>query len=186
MPAVERGAPLKRISVIGTSGSGKTTFARQLAECLGIRHIELDALHWGPDWTPAPIDVLRERVTQELSGDRWTIDGNYSKVRDIVWRRADSVVWLDYPLPLVMARVTWRTIRRVLTQEDLWGGNRESFAASFLSRESIILWSLTTYRRRKREYPVLLGRPEHAHLRLVHLKSPRAARRWLTGLSGAP
>jgi adenylate kinase family enzyme len=174
----------RRINVVGASGSGKTTFAKQLAQHLGIRHIEMDAIHWGPDWTPTPIDILRERVAQELKGDAWTIDGNYSKIRDLVWSRADSVVWLDYPLPLVMARVTSRTIRRVVTREELWAGNRERFAASFLSRESIILWSLSTYFRRKREYPALLSQPEYAHLSPVRLKSPRAARRWLASLAG--
>ena len=186
MRAIERGTQLRRINVVGTSGSGKTTFARQLSQHLGIPHIELDAIQWGPDWTPAPIEVLRERVAQELTGDRWTIDDNCSKVRDIVWSRADSVVWLDYPLPVVMARVTWRTIRRVATREELWGGNREYLRTSFLSCESIILWSLTTYRRRKREYPTLLSEPEYAHLSLVRLKSPRAARRWLASLAATP
>lgn len=186
MQATKGGGQPQRIAVVGTSGAGKTTFAKRLSHHLGIRHVELDAIHWGPDWTPAPIDVLRERVVQELSGDRWTIDGNYSKVRDIVWERADSVVCLDYPLPLVMARVTWRTIRRVATREELWGGNRERFATSFFDRESIILWALSTHRRRKREYSMLRSQPEYAHLRFIHLKSPRAARRWLASLSRPP
>jgi adenylate kinase family enzyme len=168
--------------VVGTSGSGKTTLARRLAQRLGIAHVELDSLHWGPDWTPAPRDLFRERVVQALSGGCWTTDGNYSAVRDIIWMRADTVVWLDYSLPIVMGRVTWRTIRRTALREELWSGNRERFRESFLARDSIIWWALSTYRRRKREYPVLFAQPEYAHLRVVHLTSPRAADKWLHGL----
>jgi len=90
----------QRISVVGTSGSGKTTLARQIFQSIDIPHIELDALHHEPNWTEAPIDVFRKRVEQSLSGNSWVVDGNYSKVRDIVWSRADTVIWLDYPLPL--------------------------------------------------------------------------------------
>jgi adenylate kinase family enzyme len=172
----------RRTAVVGTSGSGKTTLARRLAQRLGIAHVELDSLHWGPDWTPAPRDAFRECVARALSGEAWTTDGNYGAVRDIVWRRADTVVWLDYPLPVVMGRVTWRTIRRSVLREDLWNGNRERFREAFLGRESIIWWALSTYRRRKKQYPVLFGQPEYAHLRVVHLASPRAAHEWLDGL----
>lgn len=176
-----QGCP-QRIAVVGTSGSGKTTLARRLAQRLGIEHVELDALHWGPDWTPAPREVFRERVWRALGGDAWATDGNYSVVRDIVWCRADTVVWLDYSLPVVMARVTQRTVRRFVTREQLWNGNQECFWQVFLSRDSIVWWALRTYRRRKSEYPVLFARPEHAHLRVVHLSSPRAASQWLKSL----
>jgi adenylate kinase family enzyme len=172
----------RRIVVIGTSGSGKTTTASQLARRLGLLHVELDALHWEPNWTEAPLDVFRARVIEALKGDAWVVDGNYSKVRDIVWSRADTVVWLDYSLPVILWRVVWRTLRRSLTREELWGGNRETLRAALFSRESIVLWSLQTYRRRRREYPVLLARPEHAHLAVIHLRSPRAARDWLSGI----
>ena len=173
---------LQRIAVVGTSGSGKTTLAHRLAERLGVPHVELDSLHWGPDWTPTPRDLFREQVAEALGSKAWTIDGNYSSVRDIVWARADSVVWLDYSLPVVMGRVLWRTIRRSLLREELWNGNRERFREAFLARDSIILWALTSYRRRKREYPVLFEQPEYAHLRVVHLRSPRATEEWLEGL----
>ena len=172
----------RRTAVVGTSGSGKTTLAHGLAQRLGLAHVELDSLHWGPDWTPAPRELFRERVTQALSGEAWTTDGNYSSVRDIIWRRADTIVWLDYALPVVMGRVTWRTIRRCALREELWNGNRERFQEAFLGRESIIWWALSTYRRRKRQYPVLFRQPEHAHLRVVHLTSPRKARQWLESL----
>lgn len=170
---------LRRIAVVGTSGSGKTTLAHQLALRLGIPHVELDAIHWGPNWTPAPLEIFRERTAEALAGDAWTVDGNYSAVRGIVWRRADTVVWLDYPLPVVMSRVTRRTLRRFLKREELWNGNRERFQEAVLSRDSIILWALRTYRRRQKEYPLLLSLPEHAHLNVVHLQSSRITREWL-------
>ena len=178
--------PLLRIAVVGTSGSGKTTLARRLAGRLGVPHVELDALHWGPGWTPADTDVFAERTAQALSGPFWVTDGNYSKVRHVVWSRAETLVWLDYSLRVILARGVWRTVRRVVTREELWNQNREEFAASFLSRDSIILWILKTYRRRRREYPVLFAKPEYAHLRVVHLRSPREAEHWLQSLPSVP
>src|SRR5579859_8182423 len=111
--------PGRRIVVVGTSGSGKTTMASTIARFLGIPHVELDALHWGPRWTEAPLGVFRERVDQALSHEAWTVDGNYSKVRDIVWRRADTVVWLDYPLWLIMQRLALRTAGRIISRQEL-------------------------------------------------------------------
>ena len=176
---------LRRVAVVGTSGSGKTTLARRLSERLGIPHVELDALHWEPNWTPAEPEVFSERTAQALSGPTWVTDGNYSQVRSIVWSRADTVVWLDFSLPVVMGRMLRRTVRRLVTREELWNQNRENLAGAFLSRDSIILWALQTYRRRRREYPVLLSKPEHAHLKVVHLRSPRKAQRWLESLPAA-
>jgi adenylate kinase family enzyme len=171
---------VQRVCVVGTSGSGKTTLAGRLACHLGIPHIELDALHWDPDWTPAP--DFRQRVAEALSGETWSTDGNYSKVRDIVWQRADTVVWLDYSLPRVMWQVTTRTLRRSLRQEELWGTNRETLREAFFGRDSIIWFALKTYRRRKKRYPLLFSQPEYAHLQVVHLQSPHQAQRWLEGL----
>jgi len=172
----------RRISVVGTSGSGKTTTASQIAHRLGIPHVELDALHWGANWTPSPLNLFRERVSQALDSDAWAVDGNYSKVRDIVWGRADTLVWLDYWLPVIMWRLVQRTLWRSLLQEELWGGNHESLVKALFSRESILLWALQTYGRRKKEYPALLSQPEHAHLSVVHLRSPRVTRDWLSNL----
>jgi len=169
----------RRIVVVGTSGSGKTTMARRLADGLGVPHVELDSLHWGPGWTPSPTEEFRRQTARALAGEAWTVDGNYSKVRDVVWSRADTLVWLDYALPVVLWRVVSRTNLRIVKREELWHGNRESFRTSFLSRDSIILWALTTYRRRHSEYPILFGRPEYSHLRVVRLRSVRQARRWL-------
>jgi adenylate kinase family enzyme len=173
---------MQRIHVVGTSGAGKTTFAKALARRLNVPHVEIDAVFWGPNWTEAPRDVLRERLAAILSGPRWVVDGNYGSVRDLVWSLADTVVWLDYPLPVVLGRVVRRTVRRLLRREILWAGNRESLRKTF-SRDSILVWSLTTHRRRRREYPALLGdRPD---LAAVRLRSPGAARRWLESVGEA-
>jgi adenylate kinase family enzyme len=180
MDGPERPEGLHRIAVVGTSGSGKTTLAHRLAQRLGSPHVELDALYWGPNWTPAPPDLFRQRAAQALSGQAWTTDGNYGSIRDIVWKRADTVVWLDYSLPVVMRRVTWRTLRRTIRREELWNENRERLQEALLSRDSIVWWALRTYHRRKKEYPNLFSLPEYAHLNVVHLRSPRAAREWLT------
>jgi adenylate kinase family enzyme len=170
---------LERVVVIGTSGSGKTTFARVLAQALGLRHVELDALYWGPDWTPQPTELFRQRVVEAAAGPRWVIDGNYSAVRELIWPRATAVVWLNYPLRVNLVRILARTFRRALLRERLWHGNRESLRRSLLSRGSILLWVLQTHGRRRREYPELLRKPEHAHLAVVELRSPGEAEAFL-------
>jgi len=177
---------LQRIAVIGTSGSGKTTLARELSSRLALAHVELDALHWDADWSPTPAAIFLQRAEAALGGDAWVVDGNYPEVRDLIWRRADTIVWLDYRLSLIMWRLTLRTFRRVATREVLWNGNRErDLSAHFFSRDSIFLWALRTYELRRREYPVLLASPAFAHLRTVRLPSPRATSVWLASLSDA-
>jgi adenylate kinase family enzyme len=169
----------QRISIVGTTGSGKTTLARSLAQSLQFPHIELDSLHWEPNWTDAPPPVFRSRVSEALQGDRWVVDGNYSIVRDIVWNRADTVVFLDYSFWLIISRLLRRTLERSLDQEELWNGNRETLSKSFFSQDSIILWMLKTYRRNRTKYLLLLERPEYAHLSLIHLRSPQQTEEWL-------
>ena len=89
----------RRIVVVGTTGSGKTTVARKLSRRLGIPHVELDALHWEPKWTPAATDVFRQRVAEALKGDAWVVDGNYSKARDLIWPRPPIWYGLTIPCP---------------------------------------------------------------------------------------
>lgn len=170
---------MRRIVVVGTSGSGKTTLARQLGQLLGIPAVELDALHWEPNWQPAELTVLRERVAEALSGEAWVVDGNYSKLRDLTWERADTIIWLDYGLRVVMGRVIWRTFKRALSGRELWNGNRESLANALLSKDSIILWAWQTHRKNRRQYEELTCRSEYAHLVIMRHRSPQETSAWL-------
>jgi adenylate kinase family enzyme len=174
----------RRIAIVGVSGSGKTTLAQQLSEQFGLPHVELDALHWDPGWTPAPAEVFRQRAAEALQGETWVVDGNHPEVRNLIWSRADTVVWLDYGLVLVMWRLIVRTFRRTATREVLWNGNRErDLRAHFFSRKSIFLWALQTYGQRRREYPAMFKMPEYAHVQTVRLRSPRATTSWLASLA---
>ncbi len=170
---------MNRASVIGTTGSGKTTFARNLAQTIGVRHIELDALHWEPNWVEAPIEIFRQRVDHATRAEGWVVDGNYGRVRDIVWGRADTVVWLDFPFRVVLWRLLRRTFGRAFHREELWSGNRENLWTHFFTRDSLFLWLFQTYWRRKREYSELFARPENGHLRAVRLRSLKEAEEWM-------
>jgi adenylate kinase family enzyme len=177
--AVPLPSPPSRVVVIGMSGAGKTTLAKAIARRLGVPHVELDALHWGPNWSLPTVEGFREKVSAALAGERWVTDGNYSAVRDLVWGRAEMLVWLDYSLPVVMAQLTRRTLKRCLTREALWNGNRERLWEHLFTRDSLFWWVLRNFRKRRRLFPKLLARPEHRHLRVVRLRSPRAMRAWL-------
>lgn len=144
---------MRRVVVFGTTGSGKSTVAERLAGRTGLRVVELDALYWGRDWQPAPVELFRHRVERETVGDGWIVVGNYGQVRDLVWQPADTLIWLDLPLPLVMWRLLRRTIRRIATNEELWDtGNRESLRGAFFSRDSILLWAFKTHRRNRQRF----------------------------------
>ncbi len=175
----------RRIAIIGTTGSGKTTLARELAKRLGAQHVELDALFWESGWRAAPNDTFRERVAAALRTPAWVSDGNYnSRIADLVWRRAETLIWLDLSFPVVFRRLVWRTMTRIVRKTELWNSNRETWRSQVLSRDSLFVWILKSHRRNAREWTALLADPQYAHLRVVRLGSPRAVRLFLASTPG--
>jgi adenylate kinase family enzyme len=177
----------KRIVVVGTTSSGKSTLASQLAKKIGGGFIELDALHWEPNWVEAPDEVFRKRVETATNSPVWVVAGNYHVVRNVIWQRAETILWLDYPLHIVFWRLFTRTIRRSVTKEKLFGDNVESFWThlKLWSDESLFHWLFKTYWRRKREYPMLFALPENAHLKIIHFKHPKEMEQWLTNVAAS-
>ena len=176
---------MKRISVVGSSGSGKTTVARRLAQELAVPYVELDALHWGPDWTGATALELSEKVDAATAGDTWVVDGNYwSKVGTQVWAKADTVVWVSPP----RWRATWqsvtRTVRRAATGQVLWSGNREKWSGLLFWRgeESILWWAWTTYPRTQERYARAMTDPRWKHLAFHRLRTRRDVARFFADL----
>ncbi len=177
--------PYSRIIVVGVTGSGKSTLAERLAARLELEFIELDALYWKAGWVESGREDFRQRVEQSTRSPGWIVAGNYHSVRDIVWPRAEAAVWLDYPFLLVFGQLWRRTWRRWQSQELLWGTNRERLLPQFRlwSKESLFNWLVQTYWRRKKEYPLLFSRPEHAHMRVFHFGRPSETEAWEAGLA---
>ena len=109
---------------------------------------------------------------------RWIIDGNYSKLREIIWPRVDTFIWLDYPLTVILFRLLKRSIRRTVTQEVLWNDNRETLKDVFFSKDSLLLWALSRFRRRRIEYRQIFNGPDYRHVTRVVLPNPRATERF--------
>lgn len=168
---------LTRVVVVGTSASGKTTFARQLAEIIGAPHVELDALHWGPDWTVRA--DFPERTRDAAAERAWVVDGNYEVVRDVLWSRATAIVWLNFSFRVTFTRAVRRTARRIITGEQLWWGNRETLRNAVFARDAIPWWVIRTHRKRRREMPALMQQREYAHIEFIALNTPSAAAAFL-------
>lgn len=179
-----------RIVVVGTSGSGKTFVARALAARLGIPYICNDAIIWQPHWQPTPRDQRLALFDNATYGDAWIYDGNILALTDpedwLILERADTVVWLDLPRRIVWRQVLLRTMKRVLFREALWHGNRETFRMSFLSRDSIILWSIRTYAKRCVQCECVFADPQWAHLHRIRLQSRHEVRTWLDRIGTPP
>ena len=179
-------AHLNRINVVGTSGSGKTTFSKLLANKLEIRHIELDAIFWGPNWYWPPDEEFFENVKNALNEHKkWVLDGNYTRTIPIKWQNVDAVIWLDYSFCRTLFQSLKRALRRSLLKEELWQGtgNRESFRRTFFSKESIILWTLKTHAKVKIKYEKLMNDSQYSKIHFIRLKSPSEASKFLSELN---
>jgi energy-coupling factor transporter ATP-binding protein EcfA2 len=174
-------AGCERIVIVGRTGSGKTTLARELAAALRVPHVELDSLYFGPQFSTAPLAVLRERTSAAIAGDRWVTDGNKRAVRDLVWPRADTIVWLDYSLAVSLSRLfkraRWRTSE--LRAEAAKTGRRSRLPGQLLAAAKGVLTALRSHAGQRREYARLFAEPANEHLAVVRLRSPRATREWL-------
>ena len=173
----------KRIVIVGRTGSGKTTLARELAAALGVPHVELDSLYFGPDFSTVPLSVLRERTSAAIAGDLWVTDGNKSAVRDLVWPRADTLIWLDYPLIVSLWRLGRRALWRasVLQKRATEQPSKETrLSKQLLLAAKGVLTALRSHMGQRREYPKMFAKPENQHLAIVRLRSPNETRRWLS------
>jgi adenylate kinase family enzyme len=157
-----------RLAVIGPSGSGKTRLASRLAAATGARHVEIDALFHGANWEPCTPDELRERVAAATEGDGWISDGTYHQlIGDLVLERAETIAWLDLPVPLVLWRLARRSYVRRRDRVELWNGNRE---APWHEQVRFLFWP--AFKRafeNRRALPQRLAR--HPHLDVRRLRS---------------
>lgn len=172
---------MERINVVGTSGSGKTTFAKALAEQLNCPLIEMDALFWKANWTESSDEEFFAKLTQAVAPDCWVLDGNYHRSAPIKWREVDTIIWLD----LSFIRTIWQALKRAIARarsgEELWSGtgNCESWRMLF-SRDSIILWTIRNYRSNKRRYKAIMSDPTYDHIQFVHLTTPAMCQQFLS------
>ena len=176
---------MRRVSVVGTSGAGKSTLGAALAARLGVDFLELDSVFHQPGWVPLPREEFRERVAVAVAGERWVIDGNYSMVRDLVWARADTVVWLDLPRCTVMRRIVWRSFLRAAGRVELWNGNRERWQNLFTldKEESVIAWAWQTHASNRARYEAAMADPAYDSLRFVRLRSAASVRQFLRSVA---
>ena len=164
---------MKRINVIGTTGSGKSTVSRALAERLGYPYIQMDALFWKPNWIESSDDEFLPKVADAVSRDVWVLDGNYSRTADIKLEKVDTVIWLDYSYARTLFQLLRRTICRAVSRQALWENtaNRESFRRSFLSKKSILVWFFKNFKRNRLRYLDLINSPQYAHINFIHLRN---------------
>ncbi|MBS0024714.1 AAA family ATPase [Microbacterium paraoxydans] len=183
----------RRVLVAGVTGSGKTTLARRLGELWELRHVEIDALFHGPNWTPRP--AFLDDVRAFAAEDRWVTEWQYTSkgTDEILTPRAELAVWLDYPYRVVRGRLVRRTLSRSILRTRMWNGNVEKPIWNLVRSDpeaNILAWQTKTLRTWSERFPAVQER--FPHLTIVRLTHPREAERWLraqaeaSGVSTAP
>jgi len=164
---------LERIVIVGSSSSGKTTLGALLSEKLSIEHKELDFFFWRPNWQESALEEFRERVDSFTQNDKWIVDGNFLRVKDLTWKRATCVIWLDYSLLIILKRFFFRSITRSLKRKVLWHGNVETLRNNLFSSNSLLVWILKTFKKNKKVFQALKESGEFSHLKFYHFKHPK-------------
>ena len=164
---------MKRVLVIGCSGAGKSTLANQLSQHEGLPYFPTDPFYWEAAWKPTPIETVVGRVERTIENPEWVFDGNFADQRDLVWRCADTVTWLDLSSGLVLARVVHRNLRLWLTREPTWSGNRMTWRRAW----SGVRYVFRSHPKKRRRFPRYLS--EFPHLEVLRFRTPLELKQWL-------
>lgn len=172
---------MKRINVIGTSGSGKSYFSHRLAQKLDFPCIEMDAVFWLPNWEHLETEDFLIKLQALMEQEVWVLDGNQSKTNSLKWQYVDTVIWLDYSFFHTFKQIFMRSFKRSWSKQEIWEGtgNKESFRRNFFSSESVILWMLQNYWKTKHKYAKLFASELANNVTLVRFKSPKQAELFL-------
>ena len=162
-----------RINVVGTSGSGKSTFSKRVAEKLKAPYIQLDELYWKPHWQQSSDEEFFAKLEKALLPDRWILDGNYKRATAIKWQQTQIVVFLDLPFHIVLYRIIKRSLLRGIKKQELWHGNTETLCKHLFTRDSMILWTIKTFHTNRRLCAKLFEDSKYSHIKFVKLRSKR-------------
>ena len=176
---------LTRVAVVGSTNSGKTTFGTALGQRLDIPFVELDALNWGPNWQERDTETFQRLIAERTAGERWVTDGNYSKARELIWNRATTLFWLNYPIYVNLYRLLKRTTGRIITREIIFSGNVETLRNSFFSRDALLWWLLASHKARRQRYGALFESGHYENAKVVIFTHPRQANDFLDALERA-
>lgn len=170
----------RRVIVAGTSGAGKTTMARCVADVLDLPYVEMDSLYHGPQWSKRA--EFESDVRDLVKRGSWVTEWQYTSARPLLLERADALVWLDHPKHTVLRRVAVRTALRRIRRQELWNGNTEPpLHTVFTDRQHLLRWAWRSHgRTRDRITEVLAG--EHGRrLAVVRLRGQREVDQWRAG-----
>ena len=164
---------MRKILIIGPGGAGKSTVARQLGKLLDIKVRHLDRLYWQPGWIASPKDRWLKTVDDLLRQEAWIIDGNYSGTLETRVQACDTVIFLDMPRLLCIARIFKRLmLYRNESRPDMAEGCREHFSFEF------IRW-VWDYSQRTRPKVIALLQGNSEHKQIFWLRSRAEVERFL-------
>lgn len=175
---------MRRINVVGTSGSGKSTFSKHLAGKLSCPYYEMDSLFWKANWQESTDEEFFEALSQVTSNEHWVLDGNYNRTVPIKWHKVDTVIWIDYSLGRTLYQAVKRAVYRIISQKELWPntGNKESLKKVLASKDSILLWTLKTYHTNKIRYQNIMTDEQYSHIQFVRITSPKEAKQFIENI----
>jgi hypothetical protein len=167
---------MQRILIIGASGSGKSTLARRISDRLGLPYFASDPFYWEAGWRPTAQERVLEQLRGVLKHESWVLDGNFDDQRALLWTRAECIVWLDYPLPIVLSRVIIRNLGWAISGEVIWAGNRMSLQRAV----SGIRHSLRSVPGKRAVYPGYIAALKGVDV--YHFRAARQTEAWLASL----